>query len=77
MGGQKKEYPPDLTLPDIKNGIYGTDEFQMYSFKIKPCSCTYSHDWTECPFVHPVGTRTVVIRESTFTALLLAPSSDQ
>nr|AFN53676.1 ankyrin repeat domain-containing protein [Linum usitatissimum] len=29
----KKEYPIDLTLPDIKNGIYGTDEFRMYSFK--------------------------------------------
>ncbi|KAJ0978263.1 hypothetical protein J5N97_013737 [Dioscorea zingiberensis] len=53
MGGEKKEYPPDLTLPDIKNGIYGTDEFRMYSFKIKPCSRAYSHDWTECPFVHP------------------------
>ncbi|KAL0928951.1 hypothetical protein M5K25_000888 [Dendrobium thyrsiflorum] len=49
----KKEYPPDLTLPDIKNGIYGTDEFRMYTFKVKPCSRAYSHDWTECPFVHP------------------------
>ncbi|KAK8928450.1 Zinc finger CCCH domain-containing protein 66 [Platanthera zijinensis] len=52
-GGEKKEYPPDLTLPDIKNGIYGTDEFRMYTFKVKPCSRAYSHDWTECPFVHP------------------------
>ena len=25
----------------------------MYSFKVKPCSRAYSHDWTECPFVHP------------------------
>ncbi|GAV66606.1 Ank_2 domain-containing protein [Cephalotus follicularis] len=52
-GNEKKEYPVDLTLPDIKNGIYGTDEFRMYTFKIKPCSRAYSHDWTECPFVHP------------------------
>ncbi|KAJ6315630.1 hypothetical protein OIU78_018990 [Salix suchowensis] len=22
-------------------------------FKVKPCSRAYSHDWTECPFVHP------------------------
>ncbi|PKA62689.1 Zinc finger CCCH domain-containing protein 33 [Apostasia shenzhenica] len=51
--GEKKEYPPDLTLPDIKNGIYGTDEFRMFTFKVKPCSRAYSHDWTECPFVHP------------------------
>lgn len=52
-GTEKKEYPVDLSLPDIKNGIYGTDEFRMYTFKIKPCSRAYSHDWTECPFVHP------------------------
>ncbi|KAJ8769485.1 hypothetical protein K2173_002975 [Erythroxylum novogranatense] len=52
-GTEKKEYPIDVTLPDINNGIYGTDEFRMYSFKIKPCSRAYSHDWTECPFVHP------------------------
>ncbi|WOL16286.1 hypothetical protein Cni_G25073 [Canna indica] len=51
--GEKKEYPLDLTLPDIKTGIYGTDEFRMYTFKVKPCSRAYSHDWTECPFVHP------------------------
>ncbi|KAK1412754.1 hypothetical protein QVD17_34251 [Tagetes erecta] len=49
----KKEYPLDLSLPDMKNGIYNTDEFRMYAFKIKPCSRAYSHDWTECPFVHP------------------------
>lgn len=49
----KKEYPVDPSLPDIKNGIYGTDEFRMYTFKVKPCSRAYSHDWTECPFVHP------------------------
>lgn len=52
-GSEKKEYPLDLSLPDIKNGIYGTDEFRMYTFKVKPCSRAYSHDWTECPFVHP------------------------
>ncbi|KAK1284685.1 Zinc finger CCCH domain-containing protein 66 [Acorus calamus] len=49
----KKEYPVDLSLPDIKTGIYGTDEFRMYSFKVKPCSRAYSHDWTECPYAHP------------------------
>ncbi|XP_028784660.1 zinc finger CCCH domain-containing protein 66 [Neltuma alba] len=50
---EKKDYPIDLSLPDIKSGIYGTDEFRMYTFKVKPCSRAYSHDWTECPFVHP------------------------
>ncbi|XP_027336808.1 zinc finger CCCH domain-containing protein 66-like [Abrus precatorius] len=52
-GTEKKDYPVDLSLPDIKNGIYSTDEFRMYTFKVKPCSRAYSHDWTECPFVHP------------------------
>ncbi|KAL4587514.1 hypothetical protein LXL04_000385 [Taraxacum kok-saghyz] len=49
----KREYPVDPSLPDIKNSIYSTDEFRMYSFKVRPCSRAYSHDWTECPFVHP------------------------
>lgn len=50
---EKKEYPFDPSLPDIKNNIYSTDEFRMFSFKVRPCSRAYSHDWTECPFVHP------------------------
>ncbi|KAJ0230713.1 Zinc finger CCCH domain-containing protein 56 [Hirschfeldia incana] len=50
---EKKEYPIDPSLPDIKSGIYSTDEFRMFSFKIRPCSRAYSHDWTECPFAHP------------------------
>ncbi|KAJ6846892.1 putative zinc finger CCCH domain-containing protein 33 [Iris pallida] len=50
---KKKEYPTDLTMPDINDGVYGTDEFRMYSFKVKTCSRAYTHDWTECPFVHP------------------------
>lgn len=50
---ERKEYPVDPSLPDIKNIIYSTDEFRMFSFKVRPCSRAYSHDWTECPFVHP------------------------
>ncbi|KAJ0764469.1 putative transcription factor C3H family [Helianthus annuus] len=49
----KKEYPVDASLPDINNELYGSDEFRMYMFKVKPCSRAYTHDWTECPFVHP------------------------
>lgn len=52
-GAEKKEYPIDISLPDINNGIYGTDDFRMYTFKVKPCSRAYTHDWTECPFAHP------------------------
>ncbi|KAK4775135.1 hypothetical protein SAY86_010070 [Trapa natans] len=51
---EKKDYPAvDIPLPDINNGMYSSDEFRMYTFKVKPCSRAYSHDWTECPFVHP------------------------
>ncbi|GMH20143.1 hypothetical protein Nepgr_021984 [Nepenthes gracilis] len=50
---ERKEYLVDPSLPDIKNSIYSTNEFRMYSFKVRPCSRAYSHDWTECPFVHP------------------------
>ncbi|CAL0326178.1 unnamed protein product [Lupinus luteus] len=50
---EKKEYPTDPSLPDIKDSIYTTDEFRIFSFKVRPCSRAYSHDWTECPFVHP------------------------
>ncbi|KAF5752659.1 CCCH-type zinc finger protein with ARM repeat domain isoform 1 [Tripterygium wilfordii] len=50
---EKKEYPIDPSFPDIKNSIYATDDFRMYSFKVRACSRAYSHDWTECPFVHP------------------------
>lgn len=32
---EKKEYPIDPSIPDIKNSIYATDEFRMYSFKIR------------------------------------------
>ncbi|XVF19268.1 hypothetical protein REPUB_Repub11eG0095400 [Reevesia pubescens] len=49
---ERKDYPVDPSIPDIKSSIYSTDEFRMFSFKIRPCSRAYSHDWTECPFVH-------------------------
>ncbi|KAJ6302869.1 hypothetical protein OIU77_016876 [Salix suchowensis] len=31
---EKREYPIDPSLPDIKNSIYATDEFRMFSFKV-------------------------------------------
>ncbi|KAF5748750.1 hypothetical protein HS088_TW04G00708 [Tripterygium wilfordii] len=50
---EKKVYPVDPSLPDIKTSVYGTDSFRMFLFKIQPCSRAYSHDWTVCPFLHP------------------------
>ncbi|WOH09050.1 hypothetical protein DCAR_0728503 [Daucus carota subsp. sativus] len=49
----EKECVSEVVLPDMNVGVYGSDEFRMYSFKVKPCSRAYTHDWTECPFVHP------------------------
>ncbi|KVI09391.1 Ankyrin repeat-containing protein, partial [Cynara cardunculus var. scolymus] len=53
MSYEKKEYPIDPFFPDLKSDAYSTDEFRMFAFKIRPCSRAYSHDWTECPFIHP------------------------
>ncbi|XP_047055983.1 zinc finger CCCH domain-containing protein 33-like [Lolium rigidum] len=54
---KKKDYTPTSspTTPaeDINAGVFATDEFRMYSFKVNPCSRAYTHDWTECPFAHP------------------------
>ena len=30
-----------------------TDDFKMYHFKVRRCTKTRAHDWTECPFTHP------------------------
>lgn len=51
--GKIRDYPHDALLPDIKHSSYTSDEFRMFSFKVRPCSRAYSHDWTECPFAHP------------------------
>ncbi|MCD7447046.1 hypothetical protein HAX54_021679 [Datura stramonium] len=36
----------------IHQGLYETDEFCMFAYKIKKCTNLYSHDWTFCPFTH-------------------------
>jgi hypothetical protein len=32
---------------------WASDDFQMYEFKVRRCTKTRAHDWTECPFTHP------------------------
>jgi hypothetical protein len=71
----RKEYLVDPTLPDIKSSVYASDEFRMFAFKVRPCSRAYSHDWTECPFVHPGEMLAAVTLASTRTLLCLAPTS--
>lgn len=43
-GGQQQE-------PDEETRL--SDDFRMYEFKVRRCSRTRAHDWTECPFTHP------------------------
>ncbi|KAM3336713.1 hypothetical protein ACQJBY_030624 [Aegilops geniculata] len=51
----KKDYSSSAahSEEDINAGVFATDDFRMYSFKVNPCSRAYTHDWTECPFAHP------------------------
>ncbi|KAJ8751208.1 hypothetical protein K2173_016389 [Erythroxylum novogranatense] len=53
LSSAEKELPVDPFSADITDHAFTTDEFRMFSFKVLPCSRAYSHDWTECPFVHP------------------------
>ena len=39
--------------PEIEKEEYQNDEFRMFEFKVKRCSRTRAHDWTQCPFAHP------------------------
>jgi len=40
-------------LQDPDEETLMSDEFRMYEFKIRRCSRTRAHDWTECPYTHP------------------------
>ncbi|XP_072993810.1 zinc finger CCCH domain-containing protein 54-like [Typha latifolia] len=37
---------------DRRNLMDESDDFLMYIYKVKRCSKTKSHDWTECPYAH-------------------------
>ncbi|KAK1408789.1 hypothetical protein QVD17_40836 [Tagetes erecta] len=38
---------------DEENDPYTADHFRMYEFKVRKCTRSRSHDWTDCPFAHP------------------------
>ncbi|KAL6131795.1 hypothetical protein ACLB2K_070168 [Fragaria x ananassa] len=57
-GYQFYEFVP-VTVPveqlfhhDHDNGLFTSDDFRMYSYKIKRCPRMRSHDWTDCPYAH-------------------------
>lgn len=45
-GGSDDAFDPD-------DDPYSSDEFRMYEFKVRKCTRSRSHDWTDCPFSHP------------------------
>ena len=45
-------YDPDLDT-DSDSDPYSSDPFRMYEFKVRKCTRSRSHDWTDCPFSHP------------------------
>ena len=48
-GNDQKDYHYDSDSDDP----YAGDHFRMYEFKIRRCTRSRSHDWTDCPFSHP------------------------
>ncbi|XP_057455529.1 zinc finger CCCH domain-containing protein 2 isoform X2 [Lotus japonicus] len=38
---------------DDSEDPYSSDRFRMYEFKVRRCTRSRSHDWTDCPFAHP------------------------
>ncbi|XP_074287546.1 zinc finger CCCH domain-containing protein 2-like [Silene latifolia] len=38
---------------DPDSDPYSSDQFRMYEFKVRKCTRSRSHDWTDCPFAHP------------------------
>ncbi|KAK9664221.1 hypothetical protein RND81_14G027000 [Saponaria officinalis] len=38
---------------DPDSDPYSSDQFRMYEFKVRKCTRSRSHDWTDCPFSHP------------------------
>ncbi|KAL3848827.1 hypothetical protein ACJIZ3_010709 [Penstemon smallii] len=38
---------------DDDSDPYSSDHFRIYEFKVRKCTRSRSHDWTDCPFAHP------------------------
>ncbi|XP_073285394.1 zinc finger CCCH domain-containing protein 23-like [Primulina huaijiensis] len=38
---------------DFPVDTFSCDNFRMFEFKVKKCTRSRPHDWTECPFAHP------------------------
>ncbi|CAN4103296.1 unnamed protein product [Withania somnifera] len=48
-----QKFLPYNSLDDDDDDPYSSDHFRMYEFKVRRCTRSRSHDWTDCPFAHP------------------------
>ncbi|XP_027927203.1 zinc finger CCCH domain-containing protein 2 [Vigna unguiculata] len=49
-----QKFLPSNSLDDSdEDDPYSSDHFRMFEFKVRRCTRSRSHDWTDCPFAHP------------------------
>ncbi|XP_076906174.1 zinc finger CCCH domain-containing protein 2-like [Bidens hawaiensis] len=48
-----KKFLPYNDADDEEDDPYAADHFRMYEFKVRKCTRSRAHDWTDCPFAHP------------------------
>ncbi|XP_009789499.1 zinc finger CCCH domain-containing protein 61-like [Nicotiana tabacum] len=48
-----QKFLPYNSLDEDDSDPYSSDHFRMYEFKVRRCTRSRSHDWTDCPFAHP------------------------
>ncbi|KAL3509322.1 hypothetical protein ACH5RR_028723 [Cinchona calisaya] len=48
-----QKFLPYNNMDDDDANPYSSDHFRMYEFKVRKCTRSRSHDWTDCPFAHP------------------------
>ncbi|CAI9756647.1 unnamed protein product [Fraxinus pennsylvanica] len=51
--GLFQRFLPYNNVDDDDADPYSSDRFKMYEFKVRKCTRSRSHDWTDCPFAHP------------------------
>ncbi|CAA3028851.1 zinc finger CCCH domain-containing 2-like [Olea europaea subsp. europaea] len=51
--GLFQRFLPYNNVDDDDADPYSSDRFRMYEFKVRKCTRSRSHDWTDCPFAHP------------------------
>ncbi|CAH9099227.1 unnamed protein product [Cuscuta epithymum] len=52
-GSNFRKFLPYNNLDDDEDDPFAADLFRMYDFKVRRCTRSRSHDWTDCPFAHP------------------------